>query len=244
MSVKRITWKTLVTQINATNVMVGLDAELKAIDDALNAYSESMSSTELKDLANYVDNNFLKSSGTKWENLTVYTSSFKDSDERFILLMKNKLREYVLFYKKVLEDEGIQRNMVYSKEYSNSGSASSTNRGTESVTPQNSNLYDSEHPESDSLFDQAIANFASSINKDKNSSNSSSSGDSSTTVTGASWEEAKENLKYLFFNELKEYIASIPERIYSYYSLDSLPAPEIIKKTFEYLVTMEELMHE
>lgn len=178
-----------------------------------------------------------------WKDLLIYTSSYKDTDCRYVQLLIQKLYEYAGFYNKVLTDEGVQRHLVYAKDYSNQGQASSTERGTDSVTPQNSNLYNSDETTADTLFDEAIANFASGINKNKASSSSSSSGDSTTTVTGTTWDEQKKNLQMLFYNELCDYIMSIPERIYAYYSLDSIPVPELCKLFCQHMKEVMEIFN-
>ena len=236
MAIKRIKWTQLVTQLDAQDILDDTAQELEYIDDKINALTGSMASKELKDLMKYVDDYHLKPSDSLvWKDLDIYVSSFKENDRRFILLLKNKLRDYIGFYRKILTDTGIQRALVYAKSYENDGNSSSIERGTDSVTPQNSNLYDSEHPESDALFDQAIADFASSIDKNKASSSSHSEGGSTTNVTGVTWEEGKKNLQLVFYNELKDYIMSLPERIYSYYSIDTIPAPELLKKFAQHL---------
>jgi len=229
MAVKKITWKTLMTQISAKTELELFVNDITSLDDALNE-NLGYSAKPLKLLMESVTEDIMTPSNQGlWKDLPIWVSSYRENDKRFVYLVSSKLREYIGFYKKILEDEGVQRRLVYSKEYSNLGSASSTERGTDSVTPQNSNLYDSEHPESDSLFDEAIANYASSINKNKANSSTSSSGDSVTNVTGTTWEEQKKNLQMFYYNELKEYIMSLPERFYSYYSLETIPAPELFK---------------
>lgn len=176
-----------------------------------------------------------------WKDLKIYISSFKENDLRFIQLIIQKCLEYTAFYKKVLTDNGVKRALSYHKEYLNNSNASSTERGTNSDTPQNSNLYDSEHPESDALFDQAIADYASAINKNKASSESQNVGSSETNVSGSTWDEQRKNLDLLFYNELKDYLMSIPERIYSYYSIDTIPVPELTKYFIGYLKNVKEM---
>ena len=242
MAVKKITWKTLIQQINANTIFTSAENELIAIDNLINEYTEGISTKELRDLMNYTKQYFFDVTNYNiWNNLELYVSSFYENDKRFILLLQNKLREYIVFYKKILTDEGVQRALKYAKTYENDGSASSTERGTNSVTPQNSSLYDSTHPESDALFDQAIADFASAIDKNKTSSTSHAQGGSTTDVTGVTWEEGKKNLSLLFFNELKDYIMSLPERVYAYYSLETLPVPELAKKFMAYMQEVEEI---
>lgn len=243
MAIKKIKWKTLITQIDAQDVFDDTQQELEYIDNKLNALTLSMNSNELSDLMKYVDEYFLQPNKTLvWENMPIFVSSFKEMDRRFILLLKNKMREYIGFYKKILEDSGVQRALVYDKTYENDGNANTVERGTNSTTPQNSNLYNPAQPESDSLFDEAIANYASAIDKNKAHSDSHSEGGSVTNVTGVTWEESKKNLQLMFYNELKEYIMSIPDRIYSYYSLDTIPAPQLCKTFIEHLVAVAEMM--
>ena len=243
--VKKIKWSVLMNQISAEDCIHDLISDISDIDELLNSYIEDSSIASLENISTVVES-IIDDSGNSsiWKDMNIYVSSWKEYDNRFIYLIQAKLREYLAFYKKILTDEGIQRNLVYSKEYSNSGSASSVERGTDSVTPQNSNLYDSQHPESDALFDEAIANYASGINKNKGSTTSSSSGSSGTSVTGVTWDEAKKNIQMLFFNELKDYLVSIPERIYSWYSLETIPAPELCKLFLEYREAIWDLVNE
>lgn len=245
--VKKIKWYRLMNNISAEDCIQDLTDDIYDIDDLVNSHLNYSTPISLKNLTdrilNAIDDSGVENSSI-WGSMYIYISSWKEYDNRFIYLIEAKLREYLAFYEKVLTDEGVQRNLVYNKEYSNSGSASSVERGTDSVTPQNSNLYDSQHPESDSLFDEAIANYASSINKDKSSTTSSSSGSSGTSVTGVTWDEAKKNIQMLFFNELKDYLVSIPERIYSWYSLETIPAPELCKLFLEYRKAIWDLVNE
>ena len=239
--IKKLKWKTLMTQISAKTEVEKFATDVEAIDTELNT-GLNYSTKSLKSLLGCVTEDILTSADTGiWKDLLIFVSSYKENDKRFIYLLCSKLREYLDFYKKILTDEGIQRSMVYAKTYTNNGSASSTERGLDSTTPQNSNLYDPQNPESDSLFDQAIANYASSIDKSKASSTSQSYGGSTTNVSGVTWDEAKKNIQLLFFNELKDYIMSIPERIYSYYSIDTIPAPELFKLTLEHIKAVEEM---
>ena len=241
MAILKKTWNQLIEQNSPASIITGVISDLENIDTLLNEKSEGISGSYLKDLANHVKTALLSQNGI-WKNLPIFVSSYKFEDKRIIHLISNKLREYVLFYEKLVTDEGVSRNLSYAKEYANSGSASNVERGTQSETPQNSNLYDSEHPESDSLFDEAIADFASNINKNKSSQASSSEGSSTTLVTGGTWEEQKKSIELMFFNELKEYIVSIPERIYSWYSIDTVPFTELKVMEAEYLKDLAELL--
>ena len=241
MAIKKLKWQTLMSQINAKTEFESFVTDVEAIDSSLNT-GLSYTGKALKNLLQVVTDEILTSANTCiWKDMLIFVSSYRENDKRFVYLLSAKLREYLDFYKKILTDAGVQRNLVYAKTYNNAGSASSVERGTNSTTPQNSNLYDSEHPESDSLFDEAIANYASAIDKNKASSTSESHGGSRTAVSGVTWDEQKKNIQLMFYNELKDYIISIPERIYSYYSIDTIPAPELIKlaiKHFEEVADM------
>lgn len=170
-----------------------------------------------------------------WKNLLIYTSTYKENDVRYMQLLIQKLYEYAGFYSKILSDNGVQRALSYSKSYSNDGNADSLERGFDSVTPQNSALYNAVESTADELFDKAIGDYASSIDKNKGHSESHNEGESSTEVTGVTWDEQKKNLQMLFYNELCDYLMSIPERIYSYYSIDTIPVPELAKMFSEHI---------
>lgn len=170
-----------------------------------------------------------------WKDMLIYTSSFKSADCRYVELLFQKAIEYAGFYKKILTDVGLQRSLVYGKTYTNNGSASSTERGTNSVTPQNSALYPSGQETEDELFDRAIADYASALDKNKSSTQTSSYGGSTTNVTGTTWEESKKNMQMIYYHELCNYLYSIPEKIYGYYSLDTMPIPELAKQFKNYI---------
>lgn len=239
MAVKKIKWSTLMSNLSICSALADLTAVIDEIDDLLN---ENISSSEdyLRALFDNVEGVFHPQTSI-WKDMPIFISSYKEHDARFANLLCNKVREYINFYYKILTDSGVQRALAYSKSYSNSGSSSSQERGTDSVTPQNASLYDSQHPESDSLFDQAIADFASSINKTKGSTTSSTSGSSSTNVSGTTWEEAKQNLKLMFFNELKDYLMSLPERVYAYYSLETMPIRFLHEEFINYIKGLESI---
>ena len=224
--IQKKTWDELITNNEANTILDNIATEVAYIDSKLNEQFVSFNSNDLEDLVNYVKTYMLSVNGV-WKDLHIYVSSFKFNDKRIIHLIKNKVREYLLFYRKLVTDSGVSRNLSYKKNYINSGNASSVERGTNSETPQNSSLYNPSQPESDSLFDEAIADYASNINKNKASTESSNEGSSETLITGGTWVEEKKNLQLVFFNELKEYIISIPDRIYSYYSIDTVPFTEL-----------------
>lgn len=232
--IKKVLWKNLMTNLDAKTEFEKFENEVKAVDDLINAKLSGYSTRPIYEILDLVNDQMLTDNQNGiWADLPVYMSSYREHDKRFIFLLCSNLREYIGFYKAMLTNNGVSRALVYAKDYSNTGEASSTERKTDSETPQNSSLYDSTHPESDTLFDQALADYASAIGKNKASSHSESWGGSTTNVSGVTWEEAKKNLQYVFYNELKNFIMSIPERIYSYYSLETTPMPSLLKMAFE-----------
>lgn len=246
--VKKIKWKTLMSQISAGTILFTTDfqSEIQNIDSAIDELiSEDFGETNLENLFSYLETDVITAdNGGIWADMDVYTSSWVEKDKRYIYLLANKLREYIAFYKKVLTDEGVQRHLVYSKEYENDGNSNNIDRNINSDVPQNSNLYDPLAPTSNSKFDQAIADYASSIAKNKADATSHTEGTSGTTVSGTTWDEAKKNIQMMFYNELKDFLYSLPERIYSLYSLDTIPAPELVKKMFEHYHAVGNMIHE
>ena len=163
----------------------------------------------------------------------------------------------------------------------NSSNVNEDGRKITSETPQNSMLWDSTTSSvTNAKFDQAIADYASRLEKNKvgregqeaetistnetdnttengtegvmgtstgsttdsgsGSSTTANSGNSTTNVTGVTWEEARKNLSLMFFNELKDYIMRIPEMIYSYYSIDTMPFTDLTIEYFGYLHSLFE----
>lgn len=243
MAIKKMAWQELMPKILPSRLDSSLTGLASLITEVNNKQATLIGQSNLSIIYNEVIIALCRdvNNPSPWKDLTIFVSSFKESDCRFTQLLIQKLMEYAGFYKKILTDSGVQRALSYGKTYTNNGSSSSQERGIDSVTPQNSSLYDSQHPESDSLFDQAIADFASGINKNKTSVTSSNYGGSTTSVSGVTWEEQKKNLQMLFYNELCDYLMSIPERIYAYYSIDTIPAPELAKFMSQHIKDVMEM---
>lgn len=245
MAIKKLKWKDLMTNLVISNLFTDLSTELEAIDSAINESIGDYSLNSIADSLEYISDYILTDDSEGiWANLPIYMSSYKENDKRFINLLQAKLREYVGFYKKILTDEGVQRHLVYAKSYENDGNSSAIERGFNSNTPQNSMLYNAVEATADTNFDQAIADYASTIDKNKSKTTSHTDGNSDTTVSGTTWEEGKRNVELFYFNELKDYIFSLPERIYHYYSLETVPAPELFKFFIEHLQAVKEIFED
>lgn len=165
-----------------------------------------------------------------WNGLPLYTSSFKQNDMRIIYSIIENLTKYTIFLTKMIDDEGIQRKLLTSKEYTHNNTSDSGDKNLYSETPQ---------IELDN-FENAIK-YASNLSKSDLHNESEQTGDSTETVTSTTWDEGLRNLRFAFYNDLIDYINSIPNLIYSYYSLDSLPVPELVKANREYFKTISNL---
>ena len=88
-------------------------------------------------------------------------------------------------------------------------------------------------------FDDAIK-YASNLQKNTDHVETSNSGESDLSVSSKSWDEEEKNLKYIFYNDLCDYIRQIPRLIYSKYSLDSMPSIDLVEETFKYFKDMYE----
>lgn len=167
---------------------------------------------------------------TNWEGMPLVMSSYKIKDTRIVNLIYNNLIQYMGFYQKVLTDEGFARTLSLHREYSDSGESSGNNKNYYSETPQIQLTN----------FDEAI-NYASSLEKNEDAQENSREGESTTTSTHRSWDETVKGMKMMFFDELVNYISRIPNMIYSYYSLDNLPVPELVQNTFNYFKQMKDI---
>lgn len=175
--------------------------------------------------------NVLIGDNSRWEELPIYYSSFKEKDKRIIYNIYNKLLQYIGFYNKILEHDGVAKNIAKVRSYGQNGTASSTNKNYYSETPQVGNLN----------FDTAIIEYASNLSKDTNDETNALVGNSNETESGSTWDEALQNVRMVFYNDLIDFIANIPAMVYSYYALDSVPYPELISAYVNNLKNIWEL---
>ena len=164
-----------------------------------------------------------------WADMPIFVSSWAWKDKSIFGETILRLTQYLGFYKKILTDSGLARSVATHREYSNSGESDGNNK-----------LFNSETPNKElTNFDDAIK-FASNLSKNVDHTESSTEGESDLTVTSKSWEEEEKNMKYIFYNDLCDYIRNIPAWIYSQYSLDSAPQDYIREETFKYFKDMYE----
>ena len=158
-----------------------------------------------------------------WADMPIYVSSYRFKDKTPFGELNLRLTQYLGFYKKILTDKGLARSVTTHREYSNEGESDGNNKNFNSETPQ-INIDN---------FDDAIK-FASNLAKNEDHTESSTSGESDLSVTSKSWEEAEKNMKYIFYNDLCDFLRKIPQWLYSQYALDSMPTPDLVKETFNY----------
>ena len=214
-----------------------IDSDIISLGSALDSAFETKygTSTKVAIALTDISNDYLKPSNSPnarglWEDLPIYLSSFKLKDRRVCLQIKDNLIRYLKFLLKMTNDEGLQRKMVVSRNFANNNSSSNTDKNVYSETPS-IELQD---------FEEAIK-YASNVSRNDNTGSSSQSGASGETATNVNWEEALKNLQFAFYNEIVDYIISIPSELYNYYSLDSRPITELVKARREALYNLYSL---
>ena len=222
MAVIKKTWDEMLTEdneisniIDSTVITLGSD-----LDTAFN--TKYGSSTKVAEALTDMSNDYLKPANSQnarglWEDLPIFLSSFKLKDRRPSLQVKDNLIRYLKFLTKMVTDEGITRKMVVARNFANNNSSSNTDKNVYSETPQLV-LQD---------FEDAIQ-YASNVSRNENIGSSAQSGASGETANNVNWDEALKNLQFAFYNEIVDYIISIPSELYNYYALDSRPITELV----------------
>ena len=228
MAIKKTTWTKLIQRnseftaekalLSTTDIM----NQLSAVDAGLVAkgmvgYLSALHTTML---TRYIN----QSANEVWKDLPIYISTYKEHDFRIWYLIADSLTRYLSFYKKILTDDGFARRFVYDRQFHN-----------ESATSQSNKDYNSETPNIElDNFEDAIK-YASSLSKQEQDAEGEQAGTSQDVHTGKTFDEAIKNARLIYFNELADYIARIPNMIYKYYSLDSMPVTGVIIESREYL---------
>lgn len=234
MTIKK-TWDELLTENNEIVDVIdsGIIALGTALDSAFN--TKYGTSTEVANALSCIKYDYLSLSTSEdarglWSDLPIWLSSYKLKDRRPTIKIHDNLIRYLKFLIKMTTDEGIQRKMVVARNFTNNNSSSNTDKNVYSETPQLSLQ----------TFEDAIE-YASNVSRNENTGSSSQSGSSGETSTNVNWEEALKNLQFAFYNEIVDYIISIPFELYNYYSLDSRPITELVKARKEALYNLFQL---
>lgn len=232
MAVIKKTWDEMLTENN--DIVSIIDSDIISLGSSLDsAFNTKYGiSTKVATALTDISNDYLKPSDSPnarglWEDLPIYLSSYKLKDRRACIKIKDNLIRYLRFLTKMVTDEGLQRKMVVARNFANNNTSSNTDKNVYSETPQ-LELQD---------FEDAIA-YASNVSRNENSGSSSQSGASGETATNVNWEESLKNLQFAFYNEIVDYIVSLPSELYNYYSLDSKPITELVKARREALYNL------
>ena len=234
MSVIKKTWKELLQAnsnlngcLNDQNIL----SQAEALDTAFS--TKYGVATHVKQCIQDMSDDYLstdtESSTELWEDLEIFMSSFKVKDRRPIIKIKDNLLRYLRFLTKMIADEGLTRKMIVSRNFDNNNTSSNTDKNVYSETPS----LDIQ------TFEDAIS-YASNVSRNDNEGESHQSGASGETATNVNWDEALKNIQFAFYNEIVDYITSLPSELYNYYSLDSRPITELIKYTRK---TLFEIYH-
>ena len=203
----------------------GIMTQGQALDSAMNTKFEIV--TNVSGLLSYIKDYYLvNSDACVWKDMPIYMSSFKEKDGRIVYTLKDRLLKYLRFFTKMITDEGLARQMSIDRGFDNSGSASESRKNYYSETPQ----------EELDNFETAIVKYASNLSKDAVTSSNSQGGTSYERAKTTSWDEGMKNLRLVFYNDLVDFISSIPNIIYNYYCLDSRPAPALVKGYIENII--------
>ena len=232
------TWIELMTENNTGDYSLQnpalrtLITEVDALFTSTYNSSEGANDHRLKNLYDEIIQRYTTaiSNLNYWADMPIYVSSYRFKDKTPFGELLLRLTQYLGFYKKILTDNGLARSVVTHREYSNEGEFDGTNKDVNAETPQMI-ITD---------FEDAIKHYASDIKKNTDHTESSTSGESDLTVESKSWEEEEKNLKYIFYNDLCDFIRKIPQWLYSQYALDSMPSFDIVKETFNYFKDMYE----
>ena len=232
MAVVKKTWKELTT--NLSSVISALFTEASTLAGDVDTAFNTKYNTTLNSVSNALEmirDDFLSPATTIWADMTIYMSSFKENDKRFIKVISDNLNKYLLFIKKMITDEGIKRDMIISRNYSNGTHSDGTDKNYFSETPQ-AELEN---------FEDAIIRYASNLGKNNSSTDTRQNGSSGETTKSVNWDEQFKNLEFAFRNELVDYITRIPDMIYMNYCLDSRPFTEIRKEWYKHLKSLYNL---
>ena len=201
------------------------DVDLLFTQQCLQTTSQEVNFNRLKLIFDEITGHFLTNTeeDNYWADMPIFVSSYNFKNKAPFGELLLRLTQYLGFYKKILTDKGLVRSVITHRDYSNSGSSDGNNKNFNSETPQ-INLTN---------FDDAIK-YASNLTKNEDHSESETSGESDLTVSSKSWDEEEKNLKYIFYNDLCDFLRKIPQWIYSQYALDSMPTIDLVKETFNY----------
>ena len=236
MAVLKKTWNEVLTN-KPLLTKAEFDSLFTEIDELLNSkIDESLSISLMKEVYDDVIDYYLTvGESNLWKDLPVFLSSFKLNDRRIFNTIRLKLLQYLGFYKRILENDGIARSVITHRTYSDDTTSQGVNRSRFSETPQ-VDVSSQSVPSFDETLD-----YLSNMSKSTDDIVTNRDGESDLSVSSKTWDEEQKNLNMMFYNTLCEYVSRIPEMIYNYYSLDSYPIPEVISESINYYKSLRDI---
>lgn len=221
MAVVKKTWNELMTENSSIEDIITSDVITLSQNLDTEFNTKYGIKTRVEDCIKLVSQDYLltvdNGGNGLWEDLPIYMSSYKVKDRRMCIQISDNLIRYLRFLIKMIADEGLQRKMVVSRNFNNLNTSHNTDKNVYSETPQLQLQ----------TFEEAI-NYASNVSRSDNEGGSTQSGLSGETATNVNWDEALKNLQFAFYNDIIDYIISIPSELYNYFSLDSRPITELV----------------
>ena len=216
-------WNELVTQNSLTSIVDNDTMSLAtALDSAMN--TKYGTSSKISTLLTHIKSDYLTASQDGvWYKLPIWLSSYKEGDKRVVYGLNDRLNKYLRFFTKMITDDGLARQMSIDRGFENHSGESDTNKRYDSDTPQ----------EELDNFETAIIKYASGLSKDQRSRTANQNGTSYERAKNLSWDEGMKNLRLVFYNDLVEFISSIPQIVYNYYCLDSRPFPDLVREYYK-----------
>ena len=221
MAVVKKTWNELMTENSSIEDIITSDViDLASqLDDAFKTKYGVL--TRVNDCIKLISQDYLTTVANDgnglWEDLPIYMSSYRLRDRRICVQISDNLIRYLRFLVKMINDEGVTRKLYIQREFSNRNTSHNTDKNVYSETPE---------LELQS-FEDAIK-YASNVSRSDNNGGSTQQGGSGETSTNVNWDEALKNLRFAFYNDIIDYIISIPSELYNYFSLDSRPITELV----------------
>lgn len=235
--IQKKTWKQLIkTSNNFTNEIAlfnlttntELASLVSSIDSLLGQKVGMTNLSNLSSVLSCIADNYLyaRYDTGLWDDMTIWLSSFKEKDKRGFLSIYHRLVEYCGFYKKILTDDGLAKQITTNRSYADTGSSTQTSKDANSETPQ----IDMTDSEGNLDFNEAMK-YASNLSSNEGHSDSNRYGSSQVSISSKSWDEQLQNTRLIFYNDLIDYISKIPELLYHFFCLETVPYPDIVKQT-------------
>lgn len=236
--IKKMTFKEFLTILDNNNFLYNLlnqsSSLITKIDEVFKTKVETLLDASLSNNPVSLSSMFAQVTGEKlnkdntlWADMPIFVSSYvvgeTSCDKLRAYEVCNKLTQYLAWCLKIMEDDGVAKSIVITRNLQDTGSNSSTSKDSYSETPQLGQVD----------FDEDMLDYRSNFDKGSTSGSYSRTTNTGVTTKHKSWDEEMKNLRNVYMAEMSEYIRKIPYLIYSAYALDNYPYPELIKGYIE-----------